>query len=142
MGFIIRFLILFGIFYLIFTNFGTFLMILGGFFLTIALIAYYIKQKIKQNARNFEFRFNQNYQNFNFNDFQNGNFQGNFYNQKSKLDEAKEFFGFTSNNITKDDIKRRYKELAKLYHPDLNGGSDEKMKKLNEYKEILLQAYN
>lgn len=142
MGFIIRFLILFGIFYLIFTNFGTFLMILGGFFLTIALIAYYIKQKIKQNTRNFEFRFNQNYQNFNFNDFQNGNFQGNFYNQKSKVDEAKEFFGFTSNTITKDDIKRRYKELAKLYHPDLNGESDEKMKKLNEYKEILLQAYN
>jgi len=36
--------------------------------------------------------------------------------------------------ISPDDVKRRYRELAKLYHPDLNGGhhqSLEKMKELN-----------
>ena len=38
-------------------------------------------------------------------------------------------------------IKKRFKELAKIYHPDLNGGDEEKMKKLNEYRDILMQAY-
>ena len=37
--------------------------------------------------------------------------------------------------------KERFKELAKIYHPDLNGGDEEKMKKLNEYRDILMQAY-
>lgn len=34
-----------------------------------------------------------------------------------------------------------YDKLAKIYHPDLNGGDEEKMKKLNEYRDILMQAY-
>ncbi len=58
----------------------------------------------------------------------------------SKLQEAKEFFGFSS-TPSKDDIKEIFKELAKIYHPDLNGGDEEKMKKLNEYRDILMQAY-
>lgn len=142
---IFKLAIFIGILYLIFTNFGAFLMLLGGFFLTIFLLIYFIKKALQKKARHFEFEFEnfkrQNYQNFDFRDFRNTNFQGNFHT-KSKLSEAKEFFGFTYENITKEDIKKRYKELAKIYHPDLNGGSDEKMKKLNEYKDILLQAYN
>ena len=79
------------------------------------------------------------FKNFNQN-FNNSGFQGGFYNQSSKLQEAKDFFGF-SQTPTKDDIKRKYKELAKIYHPDLNGGDEEKMKKLNEYRDILMQTY-
>lgn len=150
MGNIFRLAILIGILYLIFTNFGAFLMLLGGFFLAIFVLIYFVKKTFQKKARHFEFEFEnfkrQNYQNFDFRefrnfdfrDFRNTNFQGNFHT-KSKLEEAKEFFGF-SHTPRKEEVKKRYKELAKLYHPDLNSGSDEKMKKLNEYKDILMQS--
>ena len=34
--------------------------------------------------------------------------------------EALKLFGFTS-NFTKEELKKRYLELSKKYHPDLNG---------------------
>ncbi|WP_418185434.1 J domain-containing protein [Aliarcobacter vitoriensis] len=148
---VIRLAIFFGILYLIFTNFGTFLMIIGGIILVIALLIYYIKKQLLKKAQQYQFRFDSSsfsnqgfnfneFKNFDYNSFNNSNFQGNFYTQSSKLDEAKEFFGFTT-NPTKEEVKKRYKELAKQYHPDLNGGDDEKMKKLNEYRDILVQTY-
>lgn len=42
-------------------------------------------------------------------------------------------------NIEKE-IKKRYKELAKKYHPDINNGDDEKMKELNHYRDILMKT--
>ena len=42
-----------------------------------------------------------------------------------KYKKQKIFFGFTS-SPTKEEIKKRYKELAKKYHPDINNGDDEK----------------
>jgi len=39
--------------------------------------------------------------------------------------------------ITKEDIKRQYKELAKKYHPDIYG-SDEHMSKINMAYEVLI----
>ncbi|QKF59105.1 DnaJ domain-containing protein [Aliarcobacter lanthieri] len=148
---LIRLIIFFGILYLIFTNFGTFLMIIGGFILVIAILVYYIKKQLLKKAQHYEFKFDSSsfsnqgfnyneFKNFDFNSFNNSNFQGNFYTQSSKLDEAKDFFGFSS-TPTKEEIKKRYKELAKKYHPDVNGGNDENMKKLNEYRDILIQAY-
>ncbi|MGJ0351706.1 J domain-containing protein [Aliarcobacter cryaerophilus] len=143
----IRIAIFIGILYLIFTNFGLFLAIIGGIVLFFIIIIYFVKRALRKRAQQFQFEFNrftrEDYNNFdfkNFNNFNNQNFQGNFYNKGSKLQEAEEFFGFSA-TPSKDDIKKRFKELAKIYHPDLNGGDEEKMKKLNEYRDILMQAY-
>lgn len=59
--------------------------------------------------------------------------------------EALRLFGFTS-NFTKEELKKRYLELSKKYHPDLNG-DEEMMKKVNMAYEILKKhnesyAYN
>lgn len=41
---------------------------------------------------------------------------------------------------TEDEIKVAYRRMAMVWHPDRPGGSAEKMKELNEAKEILLQG--
>lgn len=142
---LIRLAILFFILYLIFTNFGTFMIIVGIFVLIIAFFIYNFKKKMKTNS--FSFRFDssqfQNGQNFNFNDFRSFNqsdFQG-FANAPrfDEVQKAKDFFGFT-HSPTKEEIKKRYKELARKYHPDINGGNDEKMKELNNYRDILMKT--
>lgn len=122
-------------------------MIIGGVILTIALLIYYVKSQLKKRSAQYKFQF-ENFdfksgqQNFNFNDFRNANNSGfKGYNSPSELQKAKEFFGFTS-SPTKDEIKKRYKELARVYHPDLNGGEDAKMKDLNHYRDILIQTYS
>lgn len=140
MGQIINLAITILILYLIFTNFGTFLMIIGGIILFLVVAVYFLRRAFLKNASKFQYQY-QNFEFKNFNqNFNNSGFQGGFYNQSSKLQEAKDFFGF-SQTPSKEDIKKRYKELAKLYHPDLNGGDEEKMKKLNEYRDILMQTY-
>ena len=142
---LVRLAILFFILYLIFTNFGTFMIIVGIFFLIIGFIVYNFKKKMRAN--NFSFRFDssqfQNGQNFDFKDFRNFNnsgFQG-FANAPrfDEVQKAKDFFGFTS-SPTKEEIKKRYKELAKKYHPDINNGDDEKMKELNHYRDVLIKT--
>lgn len=145
---LVRLAILFFILYLIFTNFGTFLMILGVIFVIIAFLIYNFRKKMKTNS--FKFKFDSrnfqnghNGQNFNFNDFKNFNqsdFQG--FANAPRFDEvakAKEFFGFTQ-APTKEEIKKRYKELARKYHPDINDGDDIKMKELNHYKDVLIKT--
>jgi hypothetical protein len=142
---LVRLTILFFILYLIFTNFGTFLLIIGIIFVIIIFLIYNFKKKMKANS--FKFKFDntgfQNGQNFNFNDFKNFNqsdFQG--FQNAPRFDEvqkAKEFFGFTQ-APTKEEIKKRYKELAKKYHPDINQGDDVKMKELNHYKDVLIKT--
>ena len=88
---LIKLAILFFILYLIFTNFGTFLMILGIFFVIISFLVYNFRKKMR--SRSFNFRFDssgfQNGQNFNFNDFRNFNnsgFQG--FSNAPRMDEA------------------------------------------------------
>lgn len=142
---IVRLAILFFILYLIFTNFGTFLMILGAIILIIAFLIYNFKKKMATSG--FQFKFDnssfQNGQNFNFNDFRNFNnsdFSG-FANTPrfDEVQKAKEFFGFT-HSPTKEEIKKKYKELARQYHPDINGGDDTKMKELNHYRDVLMKT--
>ena len=142
---LVRLSILFFILYLIFTNFGTFLMILGGFFLIVAFLIYNFKKKMRANSFSFKFDSTQfqNGQNFNFNDFKNFNqsdFKG-FANAPrfDEIQKAKDFFGFTS-TPSKEEIKKRYKELAKIYHPDINNGDDIKMKELNHYRDVLIKT--
>ncbi len=134
---IIRYSILFFILYLIFTNPGTFLMIIFSIFLLGYFLFQYLKTKLRANAFNFKFNSSEftNNSNFNFNDFSN-------FQSQSSIDEvqkAKDFFGFT-NSYTKEDIKKRYKELAKKYHPDINSGDDTKMKELNHYRDVLMKT--
>ena len=142
---LIRLSILFFILYLIFTNFGTFLMILGIIIILISFFVYNFKKKMRANS--FSFRFDssqfQNGQNFNFNDFKNFN-QSDFkgFANAPRFDEvqkAKDFFGF-SHSPTKEEIKKRYKELAKIYHPDINNGEDVKMKELNHFRDVLMKT--
>lgn len=142
---LIRLSILFFILYLIFTNFGTFLMILGIIIILISFFVYNFKKKMRANS--FSFRFDssqfQNGQNFNFNDFKNFN-QSDFkgFANAPRFDEvqkAKDFFGF-SYSPTKEEIKKRYKELAKIYHPDINNGEDVKMKELNHFRDVLMKT--
>ena len=142
---LIRLAILFFILYLIFTNFGTFLMILGILSVIVAFLIYNFRKKMRANSYSFRFDNSnfQNGQNFNFNDFKNFN-QSDFkgFANAPRFDEvqkAKDFFGFSS-TPTKEEIKKRYKELAKKYHPDINNGDDEKMKELNHYRDILMKT--
>jgi DnaJ-domain-containing protein 1 len=41
---------------------------------------------------------------------------------------------------TEEEIRAAYKKMAMVWHPDRPGGSAEKMKEINEAKEILLQG--
>ena len=142
---LVRLTILFFILYLIFTNFGTFLLIIGIIFVVIIFLIYNFRKKMQANS--FKFKFDstnfQNGQNFNFNDFKNFNqsdFQG--FQNAPRFDEvqkAKDFFGFTQ-TPTKEEIKKRYKELAKIYHPDINQGDDVKMKELNHFRDVLIKT--
>ncbi len=150
---LIKWGIFFGILYLIFTNFGIFLIIL---FILITLsyyIIYKFKKKIKEasGANGFRFTFNSQdfsnmgstHGNFDFKDFEEQFRKRNFQHGAasfSEVNKAKKFFGFI-NNPTKDEIKKRYKELAKKYHPDISNNGDELMQELNHYKDVLLQAF-
>ncbi len=40
--------------------------------------------------------------------------------------------------ITKDDIKKRYRQLASKYHPDINNSDGEKMEQINRAYELLM----
>ena len=142
---LVRLAILFFIFYLIFTNFGTFLMIVGIFFVIIGFLIYNFKKKMRANSFSFKFDSSQfqNGQNFNFNEFRNFN-QSDFkgFANAPRVDEvqkAKDFFGFT-HSPSKEEIKKRYKELAHKYHPDINNGDVVKMKELNHYRDILMKT--
>ncbi len=98
------------------------------------LLFWYIKKKIRTN--NFYFKFDSsnfsNNSHFNYDDFRT-------QTSSSDIQKAKDFFGFDG-TYTKEDIKKRYKELAKKYHPDINKGDDTKMKELNHYRDVLMKT--
>ncbi|AXH14598.1 J domain-containing protein [Malaciobacter mytili] len=133
--------ILLFILYLIFTNFGTFLIIL----VTIFLLGYFfVYKKLKKMSNGFKFTYTQNdfrqNSNFDFKDFDFNSFNQQFAQKPTfnEVEKAKEFFGFT-HNPTKEEVKKRYKELAKKYHPDINNSDDTLMQELNHYKDVLLK---
>lgn len=61
--------------------------------------------------------------------------------RETQRDKALKFFDL-GENATREEIKKRYRELSKKYHPDINkdcSKCERMMKKLNRYKEILLK---
>lgn len=146
---IIKFGLLFYILFLIFTNFGTFLLIVIGFILAIYFFIYSKIKKIKKQAggHSFNFKFTEedlrNFQNahrqggFNQGSFHQGGFGG--HSSLSEVQDAKDFFGFTQ-MPTEMELKKKYRELAKKYHPDINDSDDTMMQKLNHYKDVLSKS--
>lgn len=63
------------------------------------------------------------------------------YSQNSLLKDAYKVFGLTE-NATEEEIKREYRKLAKLHHPDLQSNDTEEQKKLaHERFLVIQQAY-
>ncbi len=52
---------------------------------------------------------------------------------------AKDYYNILglSRDVSQDEIKRTYRKLAHKHHPDMNGGSDEKFKEINEAYQVL-----
>jgi len=142
---VIKFALLFYILFLIFSNFGTFLLVVVGFVVAIYLFVYNKIRQIKKQAghNNFHFKFNAG----DFRQYQQAHGQSGFnFNQDgfghahlSEVQDAKDFFGFTD-SPTEQELKKKYRELAKKYHPDINGGDDVMMQKLNHYRDILVKS--
>jgi len=141
----IKFALIFFILYLIFTNLGAFLLIIAGIFLALYFLIYSKVKEIKKRQGgqgSFHFKFNEQ----DFRNFQNARGQQGFnFNQggyahpnMSEMQDAKNFMGFDS-LPTEQELKKKYRELAKKYHPDINGGDDADMQKLNHYRDVLLQ---
>lgn len=57
----------------------------------------------------------------------------------SQIGSALAIFGF-DDTPTQDEVKKRYRILAKQYHPDL-GGDAEKFKQLNNANQVLMQHF-
>ncbi|MDP3734404.1 MAG: J domain-containing protein [Nanoarchaeota archaeon] len=51
--------------------------------------------------------------------------------------EAREILGVGEDVLDMDEIDKKYKELAKKYHPDMPGGDTEMFKKINHAHKIL-----
>lgn len=60
-----------------------------------------------------------------------------FHNKWKKIEEARRFLNLPL-RTTRKEIIERYKDLAKVFHPD-KGGNEELMKKLNEAYELLMK---
>lgn len=64
------------------------------------------------------------------------------------LKKACEVMGITSNNMYLDDLKKKYRELSKKYHPDLyqdnplSNLAEEKLKEINQAYEIIKEYIN
>ncbi len=54
-----------------------------------------------------------------------------------EIDEALEILGLPP-LITRRQIKERYRQLARRYHPDFEGGSAEEMERINRAYERLM----
>lgn len=53
-----------------------------------------------------------------------------------KIHKSLEIFGLPV-LITLKEVKKRYRELSRMYHPDLNKSKDDEMYKINEAYKVL-----
>jgi len=61
-------------------------------------------------------------------------------NINCKIDEARKLLGIAE-NATADEARKRYRELAKIWHPDVNSTEEahEKMQDINEAYALLME---
>jgi hypothetical protein len=59
--------------------------------------------------------------------------------RKGEVDQAKIFFGVEYPD--KKLVVKKYRELALKFHPDRNGGNEEKMRELNSHYQILREVF-
>jgi hypothetical protein len=59
--------------------------------------------------------------------------------RKGEVDQAKVFFGIDYPD--KKIVVKKYRELALKYHPDRNGGNEQKMRELNSHYQILREVF-
>ncbi|MGM0509029.1 MAG: J domain-containing protein [Fusobacteriota bacterium] len=139
--------------YLLFTSFGY---ILFNFpVIVIILIIYWMtkKKKPRNKKQNFKWRFYGNFDDFDefFKQNRRSNWKSDygyrqqnnsFNNSSTSIDEYYSILG-ASPSDSMDTIKRKYKKLAKKYHPDLHGTKGQKQQSENEKKfKKINEAYN
>ncbi|MBN2159628.1 MAG: hypothetical protein JW807_09545 [Spirochaetes bacterium] len=59
--------------------------------------------------------------------------------KRGEVERALRFFGLP--RPTLKNVKKKYHELARAYHPDLNGGDDALMKELNHSYQVLMEVF-
>jgi len=59
--------------------------------------------------------------------------------RRGEVERALELFGLS--RPTMKNIKRKYHELAKSLHPDLNRGGETEMKRLNHAYQVLMEVF-
>jgi len=57
-----------------------------------------------------------------------------------EFEKAVDIFGILT-RMSKKDLKSRYLKLSKKYHPDLNGGNDEKFIELKKSYDLLCEYH-
>lgn len=84
--------------------------------------------------------YNTDYQQYYQNDGYSGSTNYQQYDQNSGSDEQEEEFQFFAGCTDWDQVKTRYRELMKIYHPDA-GGHEEATKTINAEYEILKKKF-
>ncbi len=117
------------------------------FTFVLAVIKVFVRNDMKNNQQKFYYyNFNNRKGNFNYEDF-NNQYQGyNNFNQNtntySDYQRACEVLG-VSENSNYNEKKKRYRDLLKKYHPDINKTkeAEEMSKKINDAWDII-EKYN
>ncbi|BDU50669.1 DnaJ domain-containing protein [Haliovirga abyssi] len=125
--------------YVFFTLFGVLFSLLPVL-IVIGLIYYFLnKDKINYKYKSYKNFFedggNKNYY-YKWDNTESNNYQNSsqsFYNNINNLDEYYSILG-ASKDLSDEDIKKKYKELAKKYHPDIHHNKPEEEKKIYEEK--------
>ena len=98
--------------------------------------------KVMDQINNF---FNEEINDLNPNERENKYFRNKLLDEKLTKDESKALSTFNLDlPLTLDKIKKTYKKLVKIFHPDVNGNdkkAEEKFKEINNSYKILLKKF-
>ena len=98
--------------------------------------------KVMDQINNF---FNEEINDFNLNERESNYFRNKLVDENLTKDESKALSTFNLElPLTLDKIKKTYKKLVKIFHPDVNGNdknAEEKFKEINNSYKILLKKF-